>query len=147
MSKVTQDISNSIAEAKSIDELKKLQVETQVLLDDNDALDYIIATAEKHGFDKRNFIKEVVQTSNLERSFVYHIFSGMKALTRDKIIIFSIVGKFSIDELDAALKYAGFATLYSRNQRDFVIMYIIRKKMSLYEANSCLLDFKLEELK
>lgn len=52
---------------------------------------------------------------------------------RDLIIRFCIVGRFTLDEINRALKLYGMSPLYAKDKRDAcIIVAVIRKKYDLF---------------
>lgn len=142
----TDDISNSISNSKNIKELKEIGKELNDVCVPS-PLDYLLTVAEENGFAKKEYTHEIINQTSLERSYVYHLLSGEKKLTRDKLIMLAIIGKFSLKQLNNLLKYAGVATIYPKNRRDMVLQYVFEKQLPLYDANICLLELGVEELK
>lgn len=142
----TDDISNSISNSKTIKDLKKIGDELNDVAVPS-PLEYLLTIAEENGFSKKEYTREIIKQSPLERSYVYHLLSGEKKLTRDKLIMLAIIGKFNLKQLNNLLKFAGVATIYPKNKRDMVLQYIFEKQLSLYDANICLLELGAEELK
>lgn len=142
----TDDISNIISNSKSIKELKEIGEELNSVCVPS-PLEYLLNVADENGLSKKEYTHEIINQTSLERSYVYHLLSGEKKLTRDKLIMLAIIGKFSLEQLNNLLKYAGVATIYPKNKRDMVLQYIFEKQLSLYDANICLLALGVEELK
>lgn len=147
MYSTTDDLQSQLNKTKSIEQLQKLQLETEKKYTAPAALDFLLLTAQKHGMDKKAFIKEIIQQSCLERSYVYHLIGGEIRMKRDKLIQFAIIGGFSLEETNTLLKYGQEAQLYARDTRDAVIIYGINQKLSLIETNSTLDELGHEILK
>ena len=78
---------------------------------------------------------DVVRHSNLNKAYVYQIFSGKKFPSRDKVI-----------ETQSLLKQAGHRELYPRDPRDALLLFAFSKKMSIIDANELLYDHEIEVL-
>ena len=147
MAKTTEDLSNDITNVSTIEQLKELQFHNAEDFSHPFVLDYLLETALIHGVDRKELAKIVINQSNLERAYVYHLLSGEKNMTRDKLIMFALAGRFEIQEVNDLLRYAGEATLYVRKKRDAVLEFVFKKRYSIIEANLCLEEMKLEILK
>ena len=147
MAKTTEDLSNYITNVSTIEQLKELQFHNAEDFSHPFVLDYLLETALIHGVDRKELAKIVINQSNLERAYVYHLLSGEKNMTRDKLIMFALAGRFEIQEVNDLLRYAGEATLYVRKKRDAVLEFVFKKRYSIIEANLCLEEMKLEILK
>lgn len=147
MYNTTEELESELNKTKSMKQLQKLQQEKEEAFSVPNVLDYLLETANSYGFDKKSFIKAVIQQSSLERSYVYHLLSGEYGLTRDKLIQFAIIGGFSLEETNKLLKYAHMATLYARDTRDAVLIYSLQQKMSLIDVNLTLDELGHEPLK
>lgn len=147
MAKTTEDLSNDITNVSTIEQLKELQFHNAEDFSHPFVLEYLLETALIHGVDRKELAKIVINQSNLERAYVYHLLSGEKNMTRDKLIMFALAGRFELQEVNDLLRYAGEATLYVRKKRDAVLEFVFKKRYSIIEANLCLEEMKLEILK
>lgn len=147
MAKTTEDLSNDITNVSTIEQLKELQFHNAEDFSHPFVLEYLLETALIHGVDRKELAKIVINQSNLERAYVYHLLSGEKNMTRDKLIMFALAGRFELQEVNDLLRYAGEATLYVRKKRDAVLEFVFQKRYSIIEANLCLEEMKLEILK
>ncbi len=83
--------------------------------------------------------KEVIERSDLNREYVYHIFSGLKKNpSRSKILAIAMAMELSLDEIQYLLRYAGFGLLYPRNQWDAVIISAVEQKFTVTQTNELL---------
>lgn len=83
---------------------------------------------------------DIIARSGLNRIYAYQILSGKRLPSRDKLLAFAFGLKFSLDNTDLLLKYAGYSALYARNKRDAVIISVINKKESIFTVNELLYD-------
>jgi len=146
MEKTTEDLSSNITRISTIEQLK-MQFHKMEDFSHPVALDYIFTTALSHGINRKDLARIVINQTNLERAYVYHLLSGDKKMTRDKLLIFSIAGRFKLEEVNKLLKYAGEATLYPRKKRDAVIEFAVNRCCSIMETNICLEELGLDILK
>lgn len=95
---------------------------------------------------EKNFsIPEVIQSSNINKSYFYKILRGDKIPSRDKIIQISFALKLNIEETTNLLTKCNYI-LYGKNKRDIIILYCMEHNMSLIETNHILLSFEQEGL-
>lgn len=89
---------------------------------------------------------DVVRGSQLDRAYVYQIFSGEKTPSRDKLIAIAFGLRLSVDETQKMLKLSGNRELYSRDKRDALILFTLQKRGNIAEANGLLYNHGLETL-
>ena len=83
--------------------------------------------------------KEVIERSDLNREYVYHIFSGLKKNpSRPKILAIAMAIELDLDEIQYLLRYAGFGVLYPRNQWDAIIISAVEQKFTVAQTNELL---------
>ena len=81
---------------------------------------------------------DVVRGSHLDRTYVYQIFSGKKAPSRDKLLAIAFGLQLSDEETQKMLKLSGNLELYVRDKRDAAILFAIQHRKSIDEANDLL---------
>jgi len=97
-------------------------------------------------FEKHNIKKaDVIINTGLERTFAYHLLAGRKTFTRDKLLIFAIAARLTIDETQTLLKYAGEGKLYARDARDSVAIHALNHKLDIWKTNDLLRGMNLPE--
>lgn len=89
---------------------------------------------------------DVVRHSNLNKAYVYQIFSGKKFPSRDKVIALAFGLQLTVGEAQSLLKQAGHRELYPRDPRDALLLFAFSKKMSIIDANELLYDHEIEVL-
>lgn len=89
---------------------------------------------------------DVVRGSNLNKAYVYQIFSGKKYPSRDKVIALSFGLKLMPQETQVLLKQAGYRELYPRDPRDALLLFAIGRKMDIIATNELLYDHEIEVL-
>lgn len=83
--------------------------------------------------------KEVIERSDLNREYVYHIFSGLKKNpSRSKILAIAMAMELDLEEIQYLLRYAGFGLLYPRNQWDAIIISAVEQKFTVAQTNELL---------
>lgn len=86
---------------------------------------------------------DVVRGSLLDRAYVYQIFSGEKAPSRDKLIAIAFGLCLSDDETQKMLKLSGNRELYARDKRDALILFALQRKKTIMETNELLFSHNL----
>ena len=89
---------------------------------------------------------QVVRRSNLNKAYVYQIFSGRKYPSRDKVISLAFGLGLDASETQTFLKQAGYRELYPRDPRDALLLFAFGKGMTLLDANELLYDHEIEVL-
>ncbi len=75
--------------------------------------------------------KDVIARAGLSEQYGYQLLNGSKKTTdRDKLLGLCIAAGLSIKQTDRVLKMSKFSPLYSKIDRDAVIMICINKKMN-----------------
>lgn len=83
---------------------------------------------------------DVVKRSGLNRVYCYHILSGNRTPSRDKLLAICFGFQFDLDTTNSLLKIVGFPELYARNKRDAVIIFAITSKKNIFCVNEMLFD-------
>ncbi|MBQ7705432.1 MAG: DNA-binding protein [Selenomonadaceae bacterium] len=92
---------------------------------------------------KKNLKKsDIVQKINANDKHIYHIFSGAKKPSREKLLTIARAMGLNLDETQYLLRYGGFAILYPRDTWDAVIISAIENNLSIIDT-----DIILEQLK
>lgn len=96
---------------------------------------------------KKNLSRaDVVKKSNLNKAYVYQIFSGKKYPSRDKVIALAFGLWLDVDETQCLLKQAGYRELYPRDPRDALLLFAIEQKKNIINTNELLYDHEIEVL-
>lgn len=95
---------------------------------------------------KRLSRADVVRRSLLDRTYVYQIFSGEKTPSRDKLIAIAFGLCLSDDETQKMLKLSGNRELYTKDERDVIILFALQHRNSIMEANDLLNNRSLKTL-
>lgn len=96
--------------------------------------------------EKNMPLKEAVKNSGIERIYAYHIFSGKKIPSRDKLLAIAIGMKLSAEETQALLKHTCNRPLYPKDERDAVILYAIMNGYDYDKTTDLLFDKNFESL-
>lgn len=97
---------------------------------------------EKKGITRAQAIKR----SMINTIYGQQIFAGTKTPSRDKLILIIFGLGLDLQEANALLKQQGYPCLYSRRERDAVIMYGLLHSLSLLDTNTLLFENDLETL-
>ena len=89
---------------------------------------------------------ELWRAAQIPRSYGYNILSGVRKPKRDKVLALCLALNLSCEETQRVLKVAGAGALYPRRQRDAVIMFSLRKGLSVMDTNILLDEFSQEPL-
>lgn len=89
--------------------------------------------------EKNLELKDIVKNSNLNRIYVYHIFSGKrKNPSRPKILAIGMAMNLNLEEMQNLLKYAEQNPLYPRSSWDSIIISAIEQKLTVLQTNGLL---------
>ena len=89
---------------------------------------------------------ELWRAAQIPRSYGYNILSGVRKPKRDKVLALCLALNLSCEETQRVLKVAGAGALYPRTQRDAVIMFSLRKGLSVMDTNILLDEFSPEPM-
>lgn len=92
-------------------------------------------------------VAQVIKRSGLTRSHVYHIFSGKRLPSRDKLIAIAFGLGLDETETNLLLKKCRFSQLYPKDARDAVIIFNLSHGKDIFETNCELENQGFELLK
>ena len=81
---------------------------------------------------------DVVRGAQLDRTYIYQIFSGTRKPSRDKLIAIAFGLKLSDGEAQKLLKESGYRELYAKDPRDALILYALTHGKGVLETNELL---------
>ena len=137
--KTTDELTHEIMESDNIlDYFEKNSGEMQV----STLPEYLESWLQKKGRSRA----DVVRASNLNRAYVYQIFSGRKYPSRDKVIALAFGLGLTPEETQALLKQAGYRELYPRDPRDALLLHSLSRSQTIIETNEVLYDHNIEVL-
>lgn len=129
-------------ELKSADEFESFAaVNTDIFLKGSVG-EYLRGLLKKKGIQ----LKEAVKNSGLERTYAYHIFSGKKIPSRDKLLAIAFGMKLSLDETQTLMKQTCNRPLYPKDERDAAIIYALMNGYDIYEINDLLYSKEFKTL-
>lgn len=89
--------------------------------------------------EKKLSKREVIEASQLNREYAYHIFSGTRRNpSRPKLLALAIAMGLNLGEVQYLLRYAKQSPLYPRNPWDSTIIFAVEQKLSVMETNELL---------
>lgn len=129
MQKSTTELLNELKNFDSFKEYEKINKNSMI----NKTLSqYLCDLLEEKHLKK----SDVIRKGELNESYAYQMFSGVKSTpSKDKLICLSIGMDLSVDETNSLLKLAGLSSLYPRIKRDSIIIINMNNKKSVVEIN------------
>lgn len=129
MQKSTTELLNELKNFDSFKEYEKINKNSMI----NKTLSQYLCDLLKEKHLKKS---DVIRKGELNESYAYQMFSGVKSTpSKDKLICLSIGMDLSIDETNSLLKLAGLSPLYPRIKRDSIIIINMNNKKSVVEIN------------
>lgn len=141
MNKDTDELFSELTKAKTDKDVKTFYKQNEEELQHPDAASYLEQLLAKHNLKKA----DVIINTGLERTFAYHLLAGRKTFTRDKLLIFAIAARLSVEETQTLLKYSGEGKLYARDARDGAVIYALNQKLDIWKTNEFLRELSLPE--
>lgn len=96
------------------------------------------AYLEKILSEKKLLKADVIKRSGLNREYAYHIFSGTRNPSRQKILALSLAMNLNLDETQRLLRHAQQNLLYPRNEWDAILISAVEQNLSVIETNALL---------
>ncbi|MCM1038737.1 MAG: hypothetical protein NC434_05385 [Ruminococcus sp.] len=82
---------------------------------------------------------DIIRRSGLDRKYAYEILSGAsKNPARDKVLALCLSMQLSIDEVQKLLNTSEYPILYTKAERDCIILYALHKHLPVSETNDLL---------
>lgn len=129
MQKSTTELLN---ELKNFDSFKEYEIINKNSMINKTLSQYLCDLLEEKHLKK----SDVIRKGELNESYAYQMFSGVKSTpSKDKLICLSIGMDLSVDETNSLLKLAGLSPLYPRIKRDSIIIINMNNKKSVVEIN------------
>lgn len=122
---------SKINKSKTIDELLN-QYNTYYKMDSfAEALHSILS-------QKKITKQEIVQRTQIGRTYVYQIFSGKRRPSRNKLLQITFALRCCLEETQNLLVLADHAPLNLKNKRDIIISFAIYRYYTLFDLNELL---------
>ena len=93
--------------------------------------EHLISLLKQYNISK----SEVISNSGLNNKYAYHIFSGLRVPSRDKVISLAFGFKMNLKDTQRLLKFFKYSELYSRDERDCIIILAIENHKNLVDTN------------
>ena len=103
--------------------------------------EYLRSMLDKYQIKKADLFRKTELVGN---NYGYELFrNDKKTPSRDILLQISLAFPLTIEETQQVLRCAGWAILYPRDKRDALLLYAIKKGMSVDEINILLREKKL----
>ena len=136
---ISAAMDEEIKQASNIDRFLEKNQKYMVKQSLREHLDYLL-------MQKNITIAQVARGSQIDRSYVYQIFSGDKKPSRDKLIAIAFGMRLSVDETHQLLKLSGNRELYVRDERDALILFALQQGYDIMQADELLYDHQVRVL-
>ena len=88
---------------------------------------------------EKNLTKKFLyEELNCQPAHIYHIFSGTKKPSRERLVAISRAMNLNLRETQYLLRYGGYGILYPRNPWDAVVISSIEHNLSVADMNELL---------
>lgn len=129
--KLTSELVHELQKAENIKEF--------ISANDDEFTDYTLAEyLEKLLIAKKRTKADIIKASGLNQVYGYHIFSGEKNPSRNKILCIALAFQLTLEETQYLLKYAKVKELYVRNKWDSIIIFALNKHLTVIQTNQLL---------
>lgn len=132
--KSTQELLDALSGSEN---LELFLEENQVHFDHRHLAEFLQQYLHEKGLKR----SDVIRVSQLNEVYAYQIFNGMKNPVRDKVLCLLLAMKLTVEEAQTLLKVCGYAPLYSKNERDCILIYALEHHLTVIETQ-LLLDKK-----
>lgn len=134
MEKTTQELEQVLNQVNTFDEF---------VLQEEDNLNPapLHELLKEHMTQKNISAAELISRSGLDRTYTYQILSGAKRPSREKVEALSFALCLTLEEVQTLFRRAGYPTLYAKNQRDSILIFILQRHGSLSDVNELLFDY------
>ncbi|MDR0819010.1 MAG: hypothetical protein LBN43_05520 [Oscillospiraceae bacterium] len=93
--------------------------------------------------DKDTVPERVILKSGIERTYGHQLFNGTRKPSRDKVIQLALGFEMDYNEVQDLLKIARKSTLYPKIERDAVVIFALKKGLSVVEVQLTLKELDL----
>lgn len=91
---------------------------------------------------QKKFTKpEIVQRTQIGRTYVYQIFSGVRHPSRNKLLQITLALRCNLEETQNLLILSNHSPLNLKNKRDIIISFAIYKRCTLFDLNEILENY------
>ncbi|MDQ0359512.1 hypothetical protein [Breznakia pachnodae] len=85
---------------------------------------------------------EVINNTNIDRTYAYQILQGKKQGSKDKIFQLALGMNCTLYECNTLLQLSDKSRLYPKKKRDMILIYALESKLSVFETNELLNEFQ-----
>lgn len=96
--------------------------------------------------EKNCSIPDIIKQGEMNESYCYQLFKGIRKPSRDKIIQLCFGMKLNINESNKLLQTAEKSELYCKNKRDAIIIFGLNNNLPIIDVEEILIDRALEPL-
>lgn len=133
----TSELLNTLLSAKDLAQFLSENADKQQEIALCDYLEALLVTKNRKKAD-------VVRLSQLDTTYGYQMFQGLRIPTRDKLIQLAFGFSLNFEETEKLLHVAGAGDLYVKNKRDSIIIFALNSGLPLTRLNCLLEDEGLE---
>lgn len=137
MEKPTQEMLNEILQAASIEEVQKISEAPTP-----DPIEYFLSLLK----EKNLKAAAVFRNAGIDDSYGRHLINKDRRPNRNMILKLALSAGFSLKETQNFLKYASHNDLYAKDHRDQIIIFAIKQKYTVMQANESLYKLGYELL-
>lgn len=138
---------NNAITGNLIENLQHMDIDTYLLLNKANMIPHNLSIHLELLLKKNGLTKaDVVRGSQLNRKYVYQIFSGEKTPSRNKLIALAFGLQLTAEETQTMLKLAGYRDLYAKDTRDAIILYALQRRKNILETNELLYEHECQVL-
>lgn len=83
---------------------------------------------------------QLIRASQIQRNYGYQILNGTRMPSRDKVLSLCLALSLDLTETQRALTCSQNGMLYSKNKRDSILIFSIKKNLSVMETNDLLAE-------
>ncbi len=148
MHKENEEMSSTITTGSLLQRIMKTTSLSQFFeqnkqhLKETDLASYLNALCREQGLS----VSQVIGNAQIERSYGYQIFRGLRTPSRDKLLQLAMSMGLTIEQTQRLLRVGGQSALYPRLKRDAAILYCIRRGYSVLDTQDVLDQYGLSLL-
>ncbi|WP_277491499.1 MULTISPECIES: hypothetical protein [unclassified Breznakia] len=107
-------------------------------INDISFIEYFACLLKKYNMSKG----EVINKTNIDRTYAYQILQGRKHGSKDKIFQLALGLKCSLYECNTLLQLNDKSKLYPKRRRDSILIFALESKINVFETNELLVEFQ-----
>ena len=142
-SKNTNELMQILSSAKTPEEL---QAYTETLKQEHISCSFADFISEKLR-ERELSAADLIRNSMIQRNYGYQLLNGTRTPSRDKVLAFCLALGLDLTDTQRALNCAATGQIYPKNKRDSVLLFAIKKNLSVMETNDLLYNMEEPPLK